>query len=670
MDSSGFYLIDPEYNVISMNDTARNLYPGLKIGEKCYKCLMNLDSPCGPCPVVAGIQGPRTYTDPIRKISETVDAVEVPVEGHGLCHALVFSTVGIDAEFAATLPTSAEELKQLSLIKALTIDYYDVMSVSLSDGRMKLYRHNGKAVDLASVYGQLDSYLDGLENYIEKYVYPDDQENMRACGSLEYIKNQLMQQESFSVHYRVILNGELHYYYRMIVRIGEVESFENVVIGVACEDETVLNYRRLIELEKRLKQVNRDSLTGLYTKEAFMERGNRLLSRETECLYDFCILKVENISLINHQYGELIVNKVIQLIGRLLKEYVTEDNVMAYLGNGMFASLSQNTPDPVRKKDIYKLRGDILRLSEIKNISLKWSIYKEIRNGSSLSEIYEKTTYALSTIRASMHEDYVEFNQAMIEKMERETRIENTFEESLENGEFIAWFQPKYSVKSQRIVGAEALVRWIRPDGSMVLPAEFIPTLEKCGKINQLDAYVFGQVCRIQQYLKTIGILDLPISVNLSRASMFTENIAKKYFDMAEMYEVETKNIPIEITESAAIRATSIRSFAKELIDKGFVLHMDDFGSGYSSLASLHVIPFESIKLDKSLVDFIGDYNGENLLKHVVEFAKESGKTVVAEGVESYEQYLYLKIIGCDAIQGYYFSKPVDEETFINFLKS
>ena len=202
----------------------------------------------------------------------------------------------------------------------------------------------------------------------------------------------------------------------------------------------------------------------------------------------------------------------------------------------------------------------------------------------------------------------------------------------------------------------------------MISPGDFIPILERCGKINALDEYVFQKVCKFQTELKASGKPEIPISVNLSRASLFTEDIAEIYSRIAQEYGVSPAQIPIEITESAAVRASTIKGFANELINKGFALHMDDFGSGYSSLASLQIIPFELIKLDKTLIDFIGNDGGESLIKHTIAFAKESGMTVVAEGVENFEQYMFLKVVGCDIVQGFYFSKPVAEDVFAEMI--
>ena len=666
--SSGCYIIDEEYNVLHVNETAAEIYPQLKVGEKCYKNLLGLDEPCGPCPVCRGIKGPRTYTDPIRGISETVDAVEAELPGHGLCHMMVFSTVGQRADLAATLPTSANELRDLALISALAVDFSDVFSVEVRSGQATLYRHDSRPVDGTAVYCRSVSYADELKKYAERYVAADERELFLRQNDLDYICANLKNTEAMVTHCRVVINGEQHYYCRKIARAGEADSFEHIVVGVACEDEDVLARSRREELEKNLRQIEYDSLTGLYTREAFLLHGNSLLRKFPEQEFDFCVLKIENLGMINHQFGRETGNRILRLAGQLLKRYDDEMTCLAYMGDGMYASFTVTAPTPMRKAAVHAFRDEIIRCSYIKTLDLKWSVYVAPRRSQSVEEIIAKTNYALSTIRADSHEDYVEFDQAIVDRMQWEETVETNFDRVLAAEEFKVWYQPKYSVRTGQIVGAEALVRWQPKEGKTVTPDRFVPVLERCGKIDRLDEYVFCRVCALQQRLRAEGKGELPISVNLSRASMFSGGIAENYAGIAQQYAVPPHTVPIEITESAAVRAAAIEDFAGELIRNGFVLHMDDFGSGYSSLASLQVIPFECIKLDKTLVDNIGRDAGDNLLKHTIAFAKESGKKVIAEGVETYEQYTFLKIAGCDAIQGYYFSKPVEEAAFTELL--
>ena len=218
------------------------------------------------------------------------------------------------------------------------------------------------------------------------------------------------------------------------------------------------------------------------------------------------------------------------------------------------------------------------------------------------------------------------------------------------------------------MVGAEALIRWRGKDGNLISPAEFIPLFETDGLIPILDEYVFKKVCEYQKMRLEKGKIIVPISVNLSRASMFKKDFIKNYAKIANDMGISRSCVPIEITESMAVKSSSVKSFAEELINEGFSLHMDDFGAGYSSLASLQILRFDVIKLDKSLIDFIGTQSGESLIKHTVAFAKESGMKVVAEGVEKKEQLDFLRKINCDYIQGFYFAAPMPQKEFDKLL--
>lgn len=668
--SSGCYVIDSDYNIINANEPAKDIYPQLQVGKKCYTCLMGLKEPCGPCPVANGRKGPATYKDPIRNIAEIVDAVDIDIDGVGRCHALVFSTVDNEAEFAATLPTTAEDLKNLSLIKALTAEYFDVFSVKLSDGTITLYRHNGLPLNADSIYRQIISYEQGTEDYIANHVLEEDREMMREQCRLNVLQAALAHSETVIIHYRVMWQDEIHYFCRKVVRVGDPDSFENIIVGVYCEDEEVANREKHLTLAQNLRKVEYSTSTGLLTKEAFFIYGNQLLNDNPNLNYDFCILRLQNLGSINHQYGRLTGEKTVQLIGQILKTYETGQNCIAYFGDGIYGSLTETTSTEYRTQVIHQFQDKILELSDIKNLTLRWSLYKAIRRDLPIESIYEQVSYALTTIRSTMTQEYVEFDQTMLDRLEWDQFVESNFKKALADGEFEAWYQPKYSVHTKEIVGAEALVRWKRANGEIISPDKFIPVLENTGLIKQLDAEIFRQVCETERTITTLGLKNIAISVNLSRASIFTNDIAQSYAEIAKAYHVAPHLIPIEITESAAIRAEMIGEFAASLIQKNFVLHMDDFGAGYSSLASLHAIPFESIKLDKTLVDFIGTVNGENLLKHTIAFAKESHMSVIAEGVENVEQYYFLKIAGCDFIQGYYFSKPLPKNEFLRKLQN
>ena len=242
--------------------------------------------------------------------------------------------------------------------------------------------------------------------------------------------------------------------------------------------------------------------------------------------------------------------------------------------------------------------------------------------------------------------------------------MENEFDEAIRNEEFVVYLQPKYNVVTEEIAGAEALVRWKKKDGSMVSPGEFIPLYEKDGLIVRLDEYVFNKVCEIQKTLMRSGKKLIPISVNLSRASIHYENMILRYVHIVEENGIPFFAVPIELTETAALYNVQIKELTEKMVNAGFELHMDDFGSGYSSMTSLNQLPFDTLKLDKSLIDYIENSRGKEVIRHTIALAHSLGMQVLAEGVETASQVKILRELDCDEIQGFYYSRPVPWEEF------
>lgn len=247
-------------------------------------------------------------------------------------------------------------------------------------------------------------------------------------------------------------------------------------------------------------------------------------------------------------------------------------------------------------------------------------------------------------------------------------KLEDCFEGALEAGQFEAWFQPKYSVQGGEAIGAEALVRWRRPDGRLLSPGIFIPLFEKNGYITVLDEYIFRSVCEQQKKWLEEGRKVVPVSVNISRFSLYFNNIVKKYADILKTLELDPKYVQLEIIESATVDNEDIASLIEGFHKEGFSMLLDDFGSGYSSLSSLNTMHFDTLKLDKSLIDYIGDGNGEKLLKSITKLGQSLGLHITAEGVETEAQLEFLQDLQCDDIQGYYFSKPLPKDEYEKIL--
>lgn len=286
-----------------------------------------------------------------------------------------------------------------------------------------------------------------------------------------------------------------------------------------------------------------------------------------------------------------------------------------------------------------------------------------------IEQVYSESVTAKHNAKYSQQRNYDFFSIEDTKRLVREKEMMDSFEESLAKKEFKIWLQPKYTPRSKKLEGAEALVRWVKSDGTIIPPKDFISLFERNNMIRNLDQYVFRNVCMLQKKWLDEGKQIVPISVNLSRVSLYYKNVAEQYKKITEIIGIDPKYVPIEITETAAITNDDVSNLAESFHKNGFSLIMDDFGSGYSSLGSLNLMHFDTIKLDKSLIDYIGNYNGNRLIEHTISLAKELGIKITAEGVETEKQVQFLKIIGCDNIQGFFYSKPICAEDYAPILE-
>lgn len=249
--------------------------------------------------------------------------------------------------------------------------------------------------------------------------------------------------------------------------------------------------------------------------------------------------------------------------------------------------------------------------------------------------------------------------------------IESWTERAFEEKHFCAYYQPQFNHSNGRIVGAEALVRWIHPEYGIQSPADFIPVLENSGNITRLDLYVFEEVCRFLRKCIDENLKVVPVSFNVSRHDLYSENFIDKMEKIRTQYNIPVKYLRVEITESAALSDNKfISSKVDEFHSLGYIVEMDDFGSGYSSLNALKDIEVDIIKLD--MIFLRGKIGGRGgiIISSIVRMANWLGTPIIVEGVETVEQADYMKSIGCDYIQGYLYSKPVPEDEFYNKLKS
>ena len=280
--------------------------------------------------------------------------------------------------------------------------------------------------------------------------------------------------------------------------------------------------------------------------------------------------------------------------------------------------------------------------------------------------------FAKNTIKQKHKTAYAYYDKKILDRINKEKTIESSMRAGLRNGEFVPYLQPKIDCFTGRAVGAEALVRWIKPDGEVISPDFFIPYFEKSGFITKIDMYTFGETCRILKKWMDEGKQVFPVSCNFSYLDILGNNFTKYLKIMSERHGVPPELLELELTESVAAQHIDVvNSSGKELSNYGFRLSIDDFGAGYSSLSLLQILKIDVLKLDRTFIQRgLEGKLAHDLVSSLVSTFKNNSIQIVFEGIETEEQVNFVKSLGCSIVQGFYYSKPLPlsefEEKYLN----
>ena len=329
-------------------------------------------------------------------------------------------------------------------------------------------------------------------------------------------------------------------------------------------------------------------------------------------------------------------------------------------------------------KDIEEIYERVEYLQEIlSNIKIDNSYYEihfstgivKIGKESDFDTLYSRSVMARKKCKESDDLGIYLFQDRLIEELTNVNTLEKEIKEAIANKEFEAFFQAQVDSATEDIIGAEALVRWRKKDGTIISPFYFIPYAEQNGLIQQIDEIIFEDVCKKIKKCLEHG-MEIPISVNISRTYIKNRAYLCKLKKIADKYEIKPELIHLEITESGFLDSQeTLISIFEEIKEWGFITSLDDFGTGYSSVKTLNDLHFDILKIDKSFVDKIGDQRTNAIILYTLNMAQSFQMRTIAEGIERKEQFEFLKKHGCEMIQGYYFAKPVEFETFFTMLQ-
>ncbi|MCI5900937.1 MAG: EAL domain-containing protein [Blautia sp.] len=425
----------------------------------------------------------------------------------------------------------------------------------------------------------------------------------------------------------------------------------------------------IIKLRETAAMVNLlqyDRLTGLYTREFFYQKVRERLQKEPEKEYTIICTNIENFKLYNDNFGIPAGDALLKKMAHWLLQSSGPHAICGRFNADRFLCLQEREQE---RKDRSVIAENDTPL--IKNVIMKWGIYDIVDRSVSVEQMCDRALLAVDSIRGQYNRHFALYDDALRAKMLREKAITDTMEAALAEGQFTVFFQPKYSLKEECMAGAEALVRWIHPKWGFMSPGEFIPLFEKNGFIPNLDRYIWERVCEKLREWKEKGYPLLPVSVNVSRADVYQIDLVETLGRLVRKYEIDPSCLHLEITESAyAENPGEIISTVNQLRKLGFIIEMDDFGSGYSSLNMLNQMKMDILKLDMKFVqNEMAKSADQSILNYIIGMSHGMGLSVVAEGVETREQLDRLRDIACDYVQGYYFAKPMPAEEYEELLK-
>ena len=412
--------------------------------------------------------------------------------------------------------------------------------------------------------------------------------------------------------------------------------------------------------------------------EGFRRVGLERMANAGEKKYLIYNLRIRQFSFIKSQLGDAKTNQVLNFVSQVIGNFCNENETFGYDGDDSFYVLyryyNENT-----FKDRIQLINAIVNKNEIlleNNITVKFFIGACPSFGprrKTVKEMIECATVACDTASTNVHLSHVIYDEDVRAEIVKKEKIEAQMEDALLNGEFKLFLQPKYSVKLDKICGAEALVRWFDPKkGEYKFPGEFVTLFETNGFITKLDHFMFVEVCKYFQSAVERGETIYPISVNVSRVTAIQPDFINFYVGNKKKYGVGDKFITIEFTESFAMENyDTISDIVNQLHENGILCSIDDFGSGYSSFNILKNITMDELKLDRFFLTRGFDQSRDDqLLKTMIELAKSFGMTVVQEGVETKDIFNKVVDYGCDVVQGYYYAKAISLEEYKIFINT
>ena len=423
------------------------------------------------------------------------------------------------------------------------------------------------------------------------------------------------------------------------------------------------------------KQIEEAEFLSLNTKlpniHGYRKKVKKLCSNVDITLYNSYFINIKGFGLVNKLFGNERGDEAIVSYANKLNDFIEKDEVLGHLGGDNFVAFIKRerhqqfidlvTMCPIEiKKDGVKTKVNLIGVVGYFELESKNNDYGTIMSYPSMACQFARNNKKI----------VVKLTPELLDMVNSAKNIERTFKEELTNGAFVVYYQPKFDIKTGKIIGVEALSRWIN-NGNVVPPGMFVPILEKNGEIVDLDMFVLEALCKDIDNYRGMGHNIVPASCNLSRRDFSSDDIEQRVINIIKKYNVKTEDIVIEVTETTNLEENErLAKFISAMHDNGIMTSIDDFGTGYSSLSVLRDFKVNEIKIDRSFINRdVLTNSDEIIIGSIIDMAKRLNINVICEGVETKSQADFLIKLGCSNAQGFLYSKPVPKLEFEAMLQ-
>ncbi|MBR6791871.1 MAG: GGDEF and EAL domain-containing protein [Ruminococcus sp.] len=503
------------------------------------------------------------------------------------------------------------------------------------------------------------------------YVHPNDRIHYDSCfkwmNSVKHtasdVKNLEMRMKTASGSYRWF-----SYRFKVIqVADNTFPVFGGAFLDITHDREKDLIIERLAYLDEVTEISNRNKL--LKTGQETYDCGRML-----EYSYWVIVLDIDRFHIVNDTCGYDNGNKLLRDFAHMLYKYVSPGGLAARISGDNFALILRDYGDnELPARTFSAIQEDLSRLAVNEYASLNLSCsagYSRMPDdGNSFLDILEHAEFALKS--NSRQGNICAYEHGMHDSIIGNSEMEKALSDAIDNNELQLFYQPKISLSTGKIVGVEALVRWIKPDGTIVQPGSFVPIAEGSHLIGRISEFVLNEACRQNMLWQRMGFPQIIMSINFASSDFYQKDLRDKVFEALARSGLKAKWLEVELTESLALRDIDFAvSQMNSLRDLGVKLAMDDFGTGYSSLSYLQILPITLLKLDRSFItDIESDNIAYEIVSAVIRIAKSKKIETIAEGIENETQADILRKAGCDFAQGYLYGKPMPPEDIPAFFE-